>query len=169
MVGSLTVGKPKYSDVETEILRLKMKADILQINLLRLIDEDAKVFETLSTAYAMPKDTLEQQTQKKIILECALKDACSVPIKIMQHCCEAIELIETFALKGSRIALSDAGIGAIFCKAALQGASLNVFINTKIMINKGDADNLNSKAEEMLQAYGTKADKILAYVNQQLK
>ena len=44
---------------------------------------------------------------------------------------EAIDIIEEFAAKGSVIALSDAGVGAAFCKAALLGASLNVFINVK--------------------------------------
>ena len=52
MVGSLTIGKPKYSDVETEIHCLKKKANELQTNLLQLINEDAKVFETLAKAYA---------------------------------------------------------------------------------------------------------------------
>ena len=41
MVGSLTIGKPKYSDVETEIHCLKKKANELQTNLLQLINEDA--------------------------------------------------------------------------------------------------------------------------------
>ena len=33
-------------------------------------------------------------------------------------------------------AVSDAGCAAALCKAALQAASLNVFINTKLMTDK---------------------------------
>ena len=49
-------------------------------------------------------------------------------MEIMERCCEAIDLIEVFAEKGSTLAISDAGVGATFCKAALEGASLNVLL-----------------------------------------
>ena len=69
-------------------------------------------------------------------------------MEIMERCCEAIDLIEVFAEKGSTLAISDAGVGATFCKAALEGASLNVFINTKSMKNREYADELNKKAHQ---------------------
>lgn len=169
MVGSLTVGKKRYADIESDILVLKRKADNLQKDFLHLIDEDARVFEPLSKAYGMPKETVEERVEKERIMEIALKDASSVPMEIMRKCCEAIDLIEEFALKGSSIALSDAGVGVAFCKAALQGASLNVFINTKSMMNREYAEILNSEAEEMIRIYTTKADKVYNFVNHRLK
>ena len=42
-------------------------------------------------------------------------------------------------------------MGAVFCKAALQGASLNVFINTKAMADRELAEELNAKANAMLE------------------
>ena len=63
MVGSLTVGKKKYADVEADIIALKEKADALQKDFLRLVEEDAKVFEPLSKAYGMPKDTEEEKAE----------------------------------------------------------------------------------------------------------
>ena len=135
MVGSLTVGKKKYADVEEEMYELKGKADALQKELLHLIERDAEVFEPLSKAYGMPRNTEEEKAEKARVMEIVLKDACSVPMEIMERCCEAIDLIEVFAEKGSTLAISDAGVGATFCKAALEGASLNVFINTKSMKN----------------------------------
>ena len=53
MVGSLTVGKKKYADVEEDIIELKKKADKLQDELLALVAADAEVFEPLSKAYGM--------------------------------------------------------------------------------------------------------------------
>ena len=50
MVGSLTVGKKKYADVEEEMWELKKKADELQKELLHLIERDAEVFEPLWNA-----------------------------------------------------------------------------------------------------------------------
>lgn len=160
MVGSLTVGKKKYADVEEDILRLKTEADVLQQELLELVDKDAEVFEPLARAYGMPKETEDQQAEKDRVMEDALKLACSVPLEIMKKSCRAIELQKEFAEKGSTLALSDAGVGAIFCKAALQGASLNVFINTGLMKDRDYADQTNREAEEMLEHYGKLADQV---------
>lgn len=169
MVGSLTVGKKKYADVEADIIVLKEKADILQKELLRLVEEDAKVFEPLSKAYGMPKDTEEEKAEKARVMAVVLKDACSIPMEIMRKCCEAVDLIAEFAAKGSVIALSDAGVGAAFCKAALLGASLNVFINTKSMEDRAYAERLNKEAEEMIAVYCVKADEVFERVKGRLK
>ena len=169
IVGSLTVGKKKYADVEAEMIELKAKADKLQAELLELIQKDADLFEPLSKVYGMPKDTPEQIAKKAEVMEVALKDACSVPMTIMEKCCEAIELQKTFAEKGSTLAISDAGVGVEFCKAALRGASLNVFINTKSMTNREYAKEVNKKAEDMLAKYTKMADEIFESVLQRLK
>lgn len=169
MVGSLTVGKKKYADVEADIIALKEKADVLQKDFLHLVDEDARVFEPLSKAYGMPKDTEEEKAEKARVMAIVLKDACAVPMEIMRKTCEAIDLIEEFAEKGSIIALSDAGVGASFCKAALLGASLNVFINTKSMADRAYAEALNAEAEEMIQKYSAKADSIFENVKSRLQ
>ena len=169
MVGSLTVGKKKYADVEEEMYELKGKADALQKELLHLIERDAEVFEPLSKAYGMPRNTEEEKAEKARVMEIVLKDACSVTMEIMERCCEAIDLIEVFAEKGSTLAISDAGVGATFCKAALEGASLNVFINTKSMKNREYADELNKKADEMLSVYTKKAEEIYQSVAARLR
>ena len=93
-----------------------------------------------------------------------LKDACAVPMEIMEKCCEAIDVIEEFAAKGSALAISDAGVGVTFCKAALLGASLNVFINTKTLQNREVAEEMNAKCLTMLDVYGKKADGIFETV-----
>ena len=169
MVGSLTVGKKKYADVEAEIIELMKKADVVRAELLKQIDEDARVFEPLSKAYGLPKETEEQKAEKAKIMEACLHEACSVPMEIMVKCCEAIELQKEFAAKGSSLAISDAGVGVAFCKAALQGASLNVFINTKSMKERDYADNLNKQALDMLAKYVPMADEIYESVFARLR
>lgn len=169
MVGALTVGKKKYADVEAEIIELMKKADVVRAELLKQIDEDARVFEPLSKAYGLPKETEEQKAEKEKIMEACLHEACSVPMEIMVKCCEAIELQKEFAAKGSSLAISDAGVGVAFCKAALQGASLNVFINTKSMKQRDYADSLNKQALDMLAKYVPMADEIYESVFARLR
>ena len=62
------------------------------------------------------------------------------------------------------IAISDVGVGVACCKAALQGASLNVFINTKSMADRAKAEAVNEKARAMLDASCALADGIFADV-----
>ena len=156
MVGSLTVGKKKYADVEAEIIALKAKCDALQTELLNQVEADDKGFVPLAKAYGIPKD----DPNRDKILEEATVTACAVPMHIMELCCEAIDYISVFAAKGSRLAVSDAGCGAVCCKAALQAASLNVFINTKSLKNREVAEEMNAKANGMLTKYCALADEI---------
>ena len=160
MVGSLTVGKKKYADVEAEIIALKGKCDALQTELLDQVEADDKGFVPLAKAYGIPKD----DPNREAILEEATITACAVPMHIMELCCEAIDCIAVFAAKGSRLAVSDAGCGAVCCKAALQAASLNVFINTKSLKNRTAAEEMNAKANGMLDKYCALADEIFTQV-----
>ena len=165
MVGSLTVGKKKYADVEADIIALQAKATELQNELLHLVDQDAVVFEPLSKAYGIPKDDPNRES----IMEAALKDACSVPMDIMRACAKSIDIIAEFAAKGSALAISDAGVGVAFAKAALMGASLNVFINTKSMTDKTCAAEIEKEADALLNTYCALADTIYSSVISRLR
>lgn len=160
MVGSLTVGKKKYADVEEEVVALKTKCDALQKELLDQIAADAEGFAPLAKAYGIPKD----DPTRDQVLEDATIVACKVPVRIMELCCEAIEAIDVFAKKGSRLAVSDAGCGAVCVKAALQAASLNVFINTKTLKNRELAEEMNARCLKMLEKYCAVADSIFESV-----
>lgn len=164
MVGSLTVGKKKYAEVEAELRTLMEKCDRLQTALLDQVAADEQAFLPLAKAYGMDKE----DPAREATLEAATLAACQVPMKIMALCCEAIDCIAVFARKGSRLVLSDAGCGAALCKAALESASLNVFINTKSLRDRTAAEQLNKEANEMCDRYGTMAEEIFLSVRKQL-
>ena len=62
----------------------------------------------------------KKKQKKTRVMEIVLKDAMLCSDGNHGKCCEAIDLIVEFAAKGSKLAISDAGVGAAFCKAALQ-------------------------------------------------
>lgn len=160
MVGSLTVGKKKYAAVEADILVLNRRAAALRKQLEGLVQADADAFTPLAAAYKLPKETPEQQAHKAAVLEAALEGACAVPLEIMSACCEGIALAAEYAEKGSVMAVSDAGCAALFCKAALQAAGLNVSINTRLMADNARAAALNAQADAMLAEFVPQADQI---------
>ena len=168
MVGSLTVGKPKYAAVDEEMQRLIRESNALRKELLTLMDRDAEVFSPLARTYAMPTQTEQQRAEKTNAMEPALRAAAEVPLSIMEKCCSALDMISEFAKKGSRLAISDAGCAAAICTAALKSACLNVLINTKTMQDRKYAQLLIDRANQILANYCPQADEIYENILKQL-
>jgi methenyltetrahydrofolate cyclohydrolase len=169
MVGNLTLGKKKYAHVEEDIKVLLEKSEDVITNLKALVHKDAEVFYPLSQAYGLPKDTEEQKAAKEEALQKALIQATLVPLEIARYCLKAIDLHEEYAQKGTAIAISDVGVGVVFCKAALQGAKLNVLINTKIMKDQELKNKIEAELKEIEERGLAKADKIYSDVENLLK
>ena len=165
MVGNLTTGKKKYSAVEEEILALNARAETLRKRLEALVQADADAFTPLAAAYGLPRETPEQQARKAAVLAEALDGACAVPLEVMTACGEGIALAAEYAEKGSVLARSDAGCAALFCKAAMQAAGLNVKVNTRLMADKAHADALEARAEQLLAEFVPQADRVYQTVS----
>ena len=165
MVVSLTTGKKKYAAFEPDLKRILDQADMLRGELLAEIDEDARCFEPLSKAYGIPKDN----PARAETMDDALRVACSAPMEIMRTAAHAIDLHAELVEKGSAIMQSDVGVGVLCCRTALEGASLNVFVNAKLMQDKEYAQDLCDEAESLLKTYGRRADETYAAVLAKLK
>ena len=156
MVGSLTVGKKKYADVEDDIRALMTEMSDLSDRLAACVNKDAELFAPLAEAYGIPKDTPGRDE----ILEKCLRDAASAPFEIVVLSCRAIELLEQFAAKGSKLVVSDAATGAVLCKGAMLGAAVNVRVNTRLMKDKDYAAELDAKTDALTSEFSKRADDI---------
>ena len=165
MVGNLTVGRKKYAQYEADVKRMLEKGAAVQERLLDLVDKDAEAFEPLSKAYSIPKDDPKHDET----LEAATKFACEAPVEMMKACCEAIELLEEMLEKGSVTLVSDVGCGALCCAAALESASMNIFVNTKTLLDREAAAKLDDQADAMLRDYMPRARKVADEVNRRLR
>lgn len=146
MVTNLTIGKKKYADYEEEVKAVRERLEGLRDQLIDLVDADAVAFEPLSKAYSIPKDDPERDT----IMENALYEASVVPMGIMETVLAAAKELEVLVEKGSKLAVSDVGVGILFAQAAIEGASLNVYINTKSMKDRERAAALDAKADAII-------------------
>lgn len=169
MVGNLTSGKKKYADVEEDIQALLKKSEALIMQLNQLVQKDADVFEPLAKAYGMPSETEEEKHQKELVLQEVLIQATKVPLAIAECSLEGIRLLDQYAKKGSRLVLSDAGVGAVFCKSAIQGAKLNVLINLKLMKDEKLKKELGDQMMAIEQEGLSLADQVYRYVEEQLQ
>ena len=157
MVGNLALSKKRYQSIIPEIESVIVKSEKLKRELEYLIEKDAESCESLLKAFKMPK------TEREHVMDAALEEACTIPLEIMKKTIEAIDLHEQLLELGITTAISDIGVGVSFCKAALEGASLSILINTKLMKNDGMKATLNEETEWLLQ---TGMEKANAYISE---
>lgn len=165
MVGNLTVGRKKYAAVEADVRSALKQAEKVQADLLELVDRDAEAFEPLSRAYSIPKD----DPAREATLENATRSACQAPLEMMRTICKAIELLEEMLEKGSVTLVSDVGCGALCCGAALESASMNIFVNTGTLRNREEAALLDAQADTLLAEYLPRARRVADEVARRLR
>lgn len=169
MVGNFTIGKKKYQAVETEVEKIVDELEQIKLRLEELIQKDAEAFYPLAQAYKLPKETQSEMNYKENIIEEALVGASVVPIEIMENTLRAIELLEQLSKIGNTMLIADAGTGIVFCKAALEGASLSVYINTASMKNEHKKEALNQEANQLLEKGTILATNVYQKINRSYK
>lgn len=168
MVANLTIGKIRYADVEEEMLQYRTQLANLQNEMLRLVERDAEAFAPLAAAYGLPKETKKEREEKERVMEACLLEASLTPLQIMEKAAEILNLVSQLAKKGSRMAASDAGVAAQLARAAVNGAAMNVYINTKSMKDRKKAEELNARAENLAKSGAALADAVYESVLLQL-
>ena len=164
MVGNITSGRKKYAQYEDDIQRVLGEAEKTRLALIDLIDKDAESFEPLQKAYSIPKD----DPKRPDIMEKVSIDACQAPIETMRQIARTIELLEEMNVMGSITVKSDVGCGALCAKAALECASMNIYINTKGLEAEAARD-LEDEADELLREYLPRAEAVAAIVMNDLR
>ena len=154
MVARFGSTNPKLTDREEDLRQAFIAADKISAELVALVAEDVRAYGLVSAAYAIPRD---DASRPQAIQE-ALREAAMPPYRIMDAAARALALLEDMADKGSRQLLSDVACGAVFCRAALQGASLTLFANTTAMRNRARAEELERKCDELLETWLPRAD-----------
>lgn len=169
MVANLTSGKKKYAAVEDQVQKAIERLNKEQKKLIRLVDEDAEGFLPLSKAYKLPKNTEDEKKKKEEIMEKALVVASQAPLETMKSILKVMELLKFLGEEGSALAISDAGVGALFAESALKASSLNVFINTKMMTRESVRKEFNEQAEQMIEKAQKLKEEIYGTVLKNLK
>jgi formiminotetrahydrofolate cyclodeaminase len=80
MVCNLTIGKPKYAEVEAEIRTLLEKSETLREMLTNMIKADVDVFDRLMATYGLPKLSDEEKISRSAAIQSALKEATIVTL-----------------------------------------------------------------------------------------
>ena len=168
MVCNLTIGKPKYAEVEEEMQTLLLRSESLREKLTGMIKADVDVFDKLMACYGLDKDSEEEKAERSAQIQSVLKQATIVPLECAKACAEAIELSRIAAEKGNTGVISDAGVAVMAGYGALKSAALNVYINTGSIKDKEFANSKLAELEQILNGAEVATEEIYQIVKAKL-
>jgi len=168
MVCNLTIGKPKYAEVEAEMKTLLQRSESLREKLTGMIKADIDVFDKLMATYGLPKQSEQEKIARSTKIQAVLKEATLVPLECAKACAETIELSRIAAEKGNTGVISDAGVAVMAGYSALKSAALNVYINVGSIKDKEFADAKLTELEQILNNADEEFEEIYQIVKAKL-
>ena len=168
MVANLSSHKRGWDDRWEEFSDWADRGKAIQEELLVLVDEDTIAFNRIMEAFSMPKNSEDEQRQRKAALEEATKNAILVPYRVMQTAAAALEILKTMAETGNPNSVSDAGVGALAIRSAVMGAFLNVKINAGNLEDKSFIEKILREGRELEASVCRKEAEILRIVESRL-
>ncbi len=150
MVANLSAHKRGWDDRWEEFSNWAEKGKYYHTALLNCVDEDTEAFNKIMAAFGLPKQTDEEKAERKKAIRAATKNAIEVPLKVMQLAHDSMEVMQAMAEIGNPNSVSDAGVGALCARTAVEGAYLNVKINAAGFDDSEFLSSAIEKAEELL-------------------
>jgi glutamate formiminotransferase/formiminotetrahydrofolate cyclodeaminase len=129
MVARTTATKKKYAGVKDQMWMLIEQADALRADLSSLVDQDTKAFQDLLAARSLPKETADQQAERRLAIENASLKAAQVPLQVSQKALQVLQLAVEAASTGNQNAIADAVNAGILAQACLSGSAVNARVN----------------------------------------
>ena len=168
MVANLSAHKRGWDDEWEFYSNWGEKGVILQEMLIDLVDEDTNAFNSIIKAFSLPKDTAENLKIRDFEIQKATKNAIDVPFKIMRVCLESCDLLLAMAKKGNPNSISDVGVGIYCIHAAVNGAYLNVRINSKELKDRKIVKKVDIECKKIIKKINFKLIEIQSLVDKKL-
>lgn len=168
MVANLSSHKRGWDDRWEEFSDWAEKSKAIQEGLLRLVDEDTRAFNGIMAAFGLPKKTAGELEARKAAIEAATIHAIEVPLEVMKLACQGYEVAEAMAETGNPNSVSDAGVGALALHACVEGAWLNVKINSVDIGRHKKVLEMLGEGEEIRHQSEAKKKHILDTVNEKI-
>lgn len=168
MVANLSAAKRGWEDKWEIFSDWAEKGQHIRQRLLFLADEDTRSFNAIMEAFQLPNDTEEEKADRSNAVEVASVYATRVPLEVMKTTAEGLPLIKEMVTTGNQNSITDAGVGALCARTAIEGAFMNVRINAKGLKDRNVADELVQEAREIFQNANLYINEIIEHVETKL-
>lgn len=150
MVCRLTLGKAQFEAHREALLAVQQRSEALRQALLEAMDRDTEAFLQVSAAFALPKATAEEKTERSAAIQRGLEACTRTPLEVMELAAEALELAASLPGRYNENAASDLGVAGASLQAGLRGAWLNVCINVASLKDRELAQRFRAQGEALL-------------------
>ncbi|MBK6664625.1 MAG: glutamate formimidoyltransferase [Saprospiraceae bacterium] len=164
MVANLSSHKVGWDDKVDYFSDIADEGQKLKDTLLDLVDADTHAFNKIMDAIRMPKASDEEKVARKVAMHAATVGAIEVPLKVMNVSLDSMNILKEMAENGNPNSVSDAGVGALCARTAVEGAALNVKINCSGFDDKAYVADALAKADNMLEQAKKMEREIIAIV-----
>ncbi len=168
MVANLSSHKKGWDNRWQEFSDWAEKGQQYKNELLQLVDADTAAFNKIMEAFALPKSTAEEKTQRTEAIQQATKYAIEIPFKVMQTAAASMELVKAMAAIGNPNSVSDAGVGALCIRSAVMGAFMNVRINAAGYNDKDYVNYIITKGKVIENEIIAQEAAVLKIVNEKI-
>jgi formiminotetrahydrofolate cyclodeaminase len=169
MVTNLTIGRKKYIEQEENMKELAVVFNSCLDEFAKDIDADSDAYDTVFSAYKLPKETEEEKTIRTQKIQEATKIAAEVPFHVAQKAYKMMDFINIVAKTGNQNAVTDACVAMMCARTAILGALLNVRINLTSINDLEYADKLKKECDSIEEKAIEKEQKLLAWLKSILK
>ncbi|HNQ69070.1 MAG TPA: glutamate formimidoyltransferase [Bacteroidales bacterium] len=169
MVANLTANKFRHEDTWEVYSNWAEKGKHYHDLLLKMVDEDTNAFNKIMDAFGLPKSSAEEKEIRSKAIQDATKYAIEIPLQTMKLCCDSMEVMLEMAKSGLEASLSDAGVGALAARAGVQGAFLNVKINSGSYKDKAFVEKVLKDGFEIEKKALAIEAEVMSLVNSKIK
>ncbi len=164
MVANLSAGKRGWEDKINLFSDFAAQGQHVKDTLLTLVDEDTNAFNKIMNAFGLPKSTDEEKKARTQAIEDATKYACEIPFKVMETAYSILPMLAAMVEQGNPNSITDAGVGVLCVKTAVRGAYFNVLVNAQGLKDRAFAEDIKSRAKQILDKNHAEADALIAKV-----
>jgi len=149
MVSNLTIGKKKYSEVESEMKDIATRMAVVRDKLIENIDKDSETYNRVFEAFKLPKRTEEEKAKRSDVIQETTKEAAMVPMSVAEEIISIMPSISEVAHKGNQNAVTDACIAMMAARTGVLGALLNVRINLSSIKDSTFVERMTTEADTL--------------------
>ena len=169
MVANMSVQKSGWEHRWKEFSDWAEKATVYYKLMLQCIEDDAEAFRRLNHALKLPQGDEQEKIFRTEAVKAASAEAIQVPLKVMQHAYESMDMLKAMVETGNPALVTDAGVGAIAARAAVESGYLSIKINA---VNDPDHPGIKSiltQAAQLIAAAREKESEILKITDEKIE
>lgn len=165
MVVAYSVSKKTQADVRAVLEQASTELGRVDQLLRALVTQDARVYSKMTAAAKEAK----ADSSKEPVYQQAVMEAVAVPMQIAALASQVLATLDDIKTKANKYLLSDLGIAAVLCEAAVRAARYTVHVNLPELCDKNTGERIKNELDTISQHSVERCRSIEGFVREPLE